>query len=316
MKDFFVSYTGRDIGFATWVAEILEEAGYSVVIQAWDFHPGDNFVTKIDESLKGCKQLIMILSEDYLKSKWCEAEWTSKLAEQMRLRERRIIPIKIAPIQVEGLLSPIVYIDIVDKGQEAAKEEILSGIKGHRERKAIDGYPGYYNVEHIQIDNDYCVMKDEIIYQKRIQSRVLKEGFNKLHNRITWFIDEKVELVSMTEGVSIEYLDLKDTNINYNVVFDHNLAKGEIIEYCIKAILSNKHHHFGNFFSTEVITPIKNLNIHLRIEGEDVKKYYTQKISNSPMNIRTEEPVEHNLYDIAHWYITDPELNFEYKMFW
>ena len=31
----------------------------------------------------------------------------------------------------------------------------------------------------------------------------------------------------MTDGVSIEYLDLRDTNLNYNVVFDHELKKGE-----------------------------------------------------------------------------------------
>lgn len=69
MKDFFVSYTGTDVDFATWVAELLESEKYTVVIQAWDFKPGDNFVSKINESLKECRKLIVILSEDYLASK-------------------------------------------------------------------------------------------------------------------------------------------------------------------------------------------------------------------------------------------------------
>ena len=47
MKDFFVSYTGADLAYATWVAGILEKSGYAVTIQAWDFKPGDNFVSKI-----------------------------------------------------------------------------------------------------------------------------------------------------------------------------------------------------------------------------------------------------------------------------
>lgn len=316
MKDFFVSYTGNDTDYATWVAEILESNGYNVVIQAWDFRPGDNFVSKINASLKECEKLIIILSENYLKSKWCEAEWTVKLAEQIQMNERRIIPIRIAPVKLEGLLSPIVYIDIVDKNETDAKNEIINGVVDCIPRISKKGYPSYYNTEHIQIDNDYYVSDSEIIFQKTCKSKILKEGFNKLHNRISWFADEKITLESLTNGVSIEYLDLKDTNLNYNVVFDHEFSKGEIVEYCIKATLTNKHKHFENFFSTEVITPIKNLNIHLRITDQSVRNYYTQKISSSPMNIRTESPVKHSLYKTVHWYIEDPELHFEYKIFW
>ena len=47
MKDFFVSYTGTDLNFATWVAELLESNNFSVTIQAWDFRPGDNSFQKL-----------------------------------------------------------------------------------------------------------------------------------------------------------------------------------------------------------------------------------------------------------------------------
>lgn len=316
MKDFFVSYTGTDINFATWVAEVLESQDYSVVIQAWDFRPGDNFVAKINESLKECRKLIVILSESYLKSKWCEAEWTVKLAEQIKLNERRVIPIRIAPVDLEGLLSPIVYIDIVDNTEEDAKSKILAGVLDYSIRKSTNGYPAFYNVEHIQIDNDYYVDGSEIIFQKLCRCRVLHSGFNKIHNRITWFADERISLSSITPGVEIEHLDLRDTNLNYNVVFDHELAKGEEVEYCVKAVLSNDHQHFAHFFSTEVIAPIKHLNIHLFVADPAVKTYYTQKLSSSPVNVRTEQPQAHIAYMPSHWYIKNPELNFEYKIFW
>lgn len=126
MKDFFVSYTGSDLNYATWVAETLEKNNYKVTIQAWDFKPGDNFVSKINEALLECKKLIVILSQSYLKSKWCEAEWTSKLSEQIKLNERRIIPIRIEPVDLQGLLSPIVYIDIVDKSESEAEQRLSS----------------------------------------------------------------------------------------------------------------------------------------------------------------------------------------------
>ncbi|MDE6016827.1 MAG: hypothetical protein K2H41_14260, partial [Acetatifactor sp.] len=62
--------------------------------------------------------------------------------------------------------------------------------------------------------------------------------------------------------------------------------------------------------------PIKCLNMHLNISDTSVKKIYTQKISSSPMNIRTEKPKEQVFYSTYHWHISDPELNFEYKIYW
>lgn len=111
-------------------------------------------------------------------------------------------------------------------------------------------------------------------------------------------------------------MDLRDTNLNYNVIFDHILEKGEEIEFRVKAVLSNNKKHFANFFSTEVITPINDLNIHLNLFDTSIKKIFTQKISSSPMNVRTEPPKEYLYYSPFHWHIPFPELNFEYKIYW
>jgi TIR domain len=43
-KNFYVSYTGADQAWAEWIAETLEQDGYSTVLQVWDFRPGENFV--------------------------------------------------------------------------------------------------------------------------------------------------------------------------------------------------------------------------------------------------------------------------------
>jgi hypothetical protein len=40
MKDFFVSYNKADKSWAEWIAWQLEEAGYSTVLQGWDFRAG------------------------------------------------------------------------------------------------------------------------------------------------------------------------------------------------------------------------------------------------------------------------------------
>jgi hypothetical protein len=55
-KDFFVSYTGADRAWAEWIAWELEAKGYSVIIQAWDFHGGDNFIKNMHEALARISQ--------------------------------------------------------------------------------------------------------------------------------------------------------------------------------------------------------------------------------------------------------------------
>ena len=294
---------------------MLESNGKSVTIQAWDFNAGENFVKNIDAGLTECNQMLIILSDNYLNSYWCQEEWTSKLKEQVDLQERKIIPIRISPVKPVGLLGTLVYIDIVDKTQEEAISLILEGIKDRKERIS-KGFIPYYNVEHMQIDLDYIVTCDKIIFIKQCRTKILEDNKRSIHNRITWFADEKIEIKSLLSNSYIENIGMKDTNHNFNVVFNKDLKKGEIVDYAFMAILNNKHRYFKNFFSTEVIVPIHKLNIHLNIVDENIKYYYTQKLYDSLMNARTESPIKHEYIRPSHWYIDNPELHFEYKIYW
>lgn len=315
MKDFFISYTSKDENYATWIAEVLESVGYQVIIQAWDFRGGDNFVNKIDESLKECNKLLIVLSRAYLESKWCEAEWTSKIRDTVENGTRSVIPVRVEPVELKGLLSPVVYIDIVDKTEDMARQLLIDGIKEKSERVS-KGFPPFYNVEYQEIDNDYSVFENEIVFIKRCKVRIKCSGTNSIHCRVTWFADETVYVEPIEDTFSIQYLDLHDTNTNYNVVFDRELKKDEIVEFGVKIYMSNINRHFNNFFSTEVITPIKRLDIHLNHIYYDVSSIFTQKISSSPMNTRTEKPEKHQGLLPFHWHIDNPELHFEYKIFW
>jgi len=49
MKDFFISCNSADRAWAEWIAWQFEEAGYTTVLQAWDFRPGFSFVFEIDK---------------------------------------------------------------------------------------------------------------------------------------------------------------------------------------------------------------------------------------------------------------------------
>jgi TIR domain-containing protein len=72
--DFFVSYTGADRAWAEWVAWQLEQAGYQVIVQAWDFEPGDNFVARMRDALEHADRTLALISAAYLVSPyWAHA---------------------------------------------------------------------------------------------------------------------------------------------------------------------------------------------------------------------------------------------------
>lgn len=143
MADFFISYNKVDTQWAEWVAWVLEERNYSVLIQEWDFRPGTNFAVCMDNALKEASVLISILSPDYLASKNCQAEWTSMFCEDPTGAQRKIIPIRVRKTAIEGLLLPRVHIDLVGLEEEQAKETLLRGISSERAKPTDPPrYPG------------------------------------------------------------------------------------------------------------------------------------------------------------------------------
>jgi hypothetical protein len=79
-KDFFVSYSGADRAWAEWIAWVLEEAGYTVVLQAWDFRPGSNFVLEMQQAAAQAERTIAVFSPDFLASRFTAPEWAAAFA--------------------------------------------------------------------------------------------------------------------------------------------------------------------------------------------------------------------------------------------
>ncbi len=72
---FFISYNKADRTWAEWIAWHLEEAGYTTIIQAWDFRPGMNFVQKMQEAVQQAERTIAVLSTNYLEALYTYPEW-------------------------------------------------------------------------------------------------------------------------------------------------------------------------------------------------------------------------------------------------
>ncbi len=145
MKDFFISYNSADEKRAEWIAWQLETEGYTTIIQAWDFGPGDNFVLAMQKAATEAKRTIAVLSPDYLAAKFTVPEWAAAFAQDPLGEKRLLVPVRARPVELTGLLKAIVYIDLVgvtDKNE--ARNRLLEGIDNNRKKPKTE--PDFNNL--------------------------------------------------------------------------------------------------------------------------------------------------------------------------
>jgi WD40 repeat protein len=143
MTDFLISYNKADLAWAEWIAWQLEEAGFTTLLQAWDFRPGSNFVLETDRATKQAERTIAALSPDYLKALYTQPEWAAAFAEDPTGEKGKLLPIRVRECRLEGLLKHIILIDLVGSDEETAKKILLKGIQHTRTKPTSPpGFPG------------------------------------------------------------------------------------------------------------------------------------------------------------------------------
>ena len=125
MKDFFISYTNPDQPWAEWIAWQLENAGYTTIIQAWDFHAGTNFVANMQRAMTESACTIAVITPAFFTSPYTEAEWTSAFSNDPAGANRKFLMVRVGEVKPIGLLKTMVYIDLVGLKADEASERLL-----------------------------------------------------------------------------------------------------------------------------------------------------------------------------------------------
>ncbi|KAA3619500.1 MAG: TIR domain-containing protein [Calditrichaeota bacterium] len=128
MKDFFISYTRADKAWAEWIAWQLEKADYSLIIQAWDFHAGSNFVLEMQRAATEARRTVAVLSPHFLNAIYTQPEWAAAFADDPTGTDRKLLPVCIEKCELKGMLKAIVYIDLVGKNNSDACDFLLHEI--------------------------------------------------------------------------------------------------------------------------------------------------------------------------------------------
>ncbi len=136
--DFFVSYTHSDQGWAEWISWVLEDAGFRVVLQAWDFGPGAHFVGEMHEAARRSARMVAVLSTAYLKSEFAAEEWQAAWAADPSGRGRRLLAFRVEDCAREGLLRQLVTVDLFGVDRETARDRVLGALRGQRLKPEVE----------------------------------------------------------------------------------------------------------------------------------------------------------------------------------
>ncbi len=136
----FISRAGADAPFAAEIGRVLEEAGYDVTLQQWDF-ANRNFMERMHAALAGGSRVLALLSPEYLGSDHCQAEWQNALAGDPLNKTSRLILLRVVECAPAGLLSGLAYWDLVPIRDNPAlvRQIVLDAVRDERRDTAAGG---------------------------------------------------------------------------------------------------------------------------------------------------------------------------------
>jgi len=143
---FFISYTQADRAWAEWIAWILEEDGHRVLVQAWDFVPGTNWIQSMQAGTRDAARTIAVLSRDYLKSVYGGAEWQAAWAADPQGTDRKLLTVRVADCDRPGLLVGVVGADLFGQTEATAKARlrnmVSAAVAGRAKPQVPPDFPG------------------------------------------------------------------------------------------------------------------------------------------------------------------------------
>lgn len=127
--DVFVSYNKADRQWAEWIAWQLEDAGWRVLIQQWDFVAGSNWAHLMQEGVRRARRTLAVMSSSYLRSVFGTAEWEAAWAADPLGLRRKLLTARVEDCERPGFLGQIVSIDLFDRSPDEARRCLLDAVR-------------------------------------------------------------------------------------------------------------------------------------------------------------------------------------------
>ena len=117
----FICYSHEDRSFAVQLAAQLREKGVGVWLDR-DIRKGQNYRRAIEDALRSCDRMLVILSPASAESAEVEAEW-----ERVLKRNKDVIPVLYKRCEIPYRLGTFEFVDFTENSDQAL-EELLSSL--------------------------------------------------------------------------------------------------------------------------------------------------------------------------------------------
>src|SRR3954447_9501982 len=129
--DFFISHAGRDTGWAEWLGWQLQQGGWTVELDVWDWAPGEDFVARMAAALESADRVLAVCTEAYFSSAFGGAELRAAFAGSAAA-EGRIVPVLVEPVTLPPLYAPLIPLDLTGLDETAAAARLRARLAGGR----------------------------------------------------------------------------------------------------------------------------------------------------------------------------------------
>jgi hypothetical protein len=97
----------------------------------------------MDAALRDTERTVAVLSQDYLNAVFTHPEWGASFAQDPMSDKGKLLPVRVQECDLRGLFNQIIYIDLIGKDEEEARNDLISGVQLERAKPLTQpGFPG------------------------------------------------------------------------------------------------------------------------------------------------------------------------------
>ncbi len=130
--DYFVAYHAADHDWAEWVGQQLQNAGYTVELQSYDYWARSSMILEMFAVSTIANATIALLSPNFLAENLDRPEWQAASAQDPTGALGILIPVRVRECNVNSILPGLEYIDLVGLEGEAAGSAVMEGLTQRR----------------------------------------------------------------------------------------------------------------------------------------------------------------------------------------
>ena len=131
--DYFVAYHASDQKWAEWIGSRLQEAGFSVELQSYDYWARSSMILEMFAVSAIADATIAVLSHEFLAENLDRPEWQAAYAQDPKGERGILVPVRVRECPVDALLPETRIVDLVGLEEDAVEAALMDGVRDQRQ---------------------------------------------------------------------------------------------------------------------------------------------------------------------------------------